>query len=561
MMLFLLAWLSVLGMAEGLQFEAEDAEFLGNVYVDSILAGFSGWGYVTGFEAAGDSVRFTFEAERGVYRVWVRLAFSPRFVSYALRVDGVRRSGSFFKRGAGFQESSAGELWLDHGQHTLALWVNRAAVDYIRLEPVSYPPPVKPPARLADSLATASAQALFAFLWDVYGRYILSGQQQNPYRSDFDAIDYVQRVTGRQPALVSFDLIDYSPSREQYGVVHHQRPEDWIAWAGRDGIVSLMWHWNAPTDLIQDPALDCYWWYGFYTRCTTFDVAAALADTASERYHLLLRDIDAIAMQLRKFQEADVPVLWRPLHEAAGGWFWWGAKGPEPFKQLWQLLYHRLVQHHGLHHLIWVYTHEPGAIDWYPGDAYVDIVGRDVYANDPNALMRDAWSELQQLFGDRKLIALTESGTLPDPEVITDYGIWWSWFSIWTDNFLRSIEPERLQRAYHSERVLTREELPNWRAYVLKVSQPESLTDPLGLMLFPNPGTGQLTISATLPAPTPVAVELWDLLGRQVFHSETGLQPAGRWQTSLSLSLAAGVYLVQLRAGAHTARRLWICRP
>jgi hypothetical protein len=80
-------------------------------------------------------------------------------------------------------------------------------------------------------------------------------------------------------------------------------------------------------------------------------------------------------------------------------------------------------------------------------------------------------------------------------------------------------------------------------------------------MLFPNPGTGQLTISATLPAPTPVAVELWDLLGRQVFHSETGLQPAGRWQTSLSLSLAAGVYLVQLRAGAHTARRLWICRP
>lgn len=560
-MIFLLVWLSVWATASEVQLEAEDAELLGNVHVDSTLTGFSGWGYVTGFEASGDSVRFSFEASRGVYRLWVRVAFAPRFVAYGLRVDSVQRTGSFFKRGAGFQESSAGEIWLDHGQHTLALWVNGAAVDYIRLEPVAYPPPTKPPARLADSLATASAQALFAFLRDVYGRYVLSGQQQNPYRSDFDAIDYVQQVTGKQPALVSFDLIDYSPSREQYGVVHHQRPEDWIAWARQDGIVSLMWHWNAPTDLIQDPARDCYWWYGFYTRCTTFDVAAALADTTSERYRLLLRDIDAIAVQLRKFQEADVPVLWRPLHEAAGGWFWWGAKGPEPFKQLWRLLYHRLVHHHGLHHLIWVYTHEPAAVDWYPGDAYVDVVGRDVYANDPQALMREDWRELEQLFGGRKLIALTESGTLPDPEIITDYGIWWSWFSIWTDNFLRGIDPERLRRAYHSERVLTREELPEWRTYVLEAKQPEEPALPLALELFPNPGTRQLTVAATLAVPAPVVVEIWDLLGRQVFRYEAGLQPAGRWQTTLPLMLAAGVYLVQLRAGANAAYQLWICQP
>ena len=42
----------------------------------------------------------------------------------------------------------------------------------------------------------------------------------------------------------------------------------------------------------------------------------------------------------------DVPVLWRPLHEASGGWFWWGAKGPEPFKQLWELMFQRFTQVH-----------------------------------------------------------------------------------------------------------------------------------------------------------------------------------------------------------------------
>ena len=33
----------------------------------------------------------------------------------------------------------------------------------------------------------------------------------------------------------------------------------------------------------------------------------------------------------------------------------------------------------GLNNLIWVWTSETGDADWYPGDQYVDIVGRDLY--------------------------------------------------------------------------------------------------------------------------------------------------------------------------------------
>lgn len=60
------------------------------------------------------------------------------------------------------------------------------------------------------------------------------------------------------------------------------------------------------------------WWRGFYTDSTDFNIATAMANPGGANYTLLLRDIDAIAKQLLRLQDAGVPVLWRPLHEAEG---------------------------------------------------------------------------------------------------------------------------------------------------------------------------------------------------------------------------------------------------
>lgn len=56
-------------------------------------------------------------------------------------------------------------------------------------------------------------------------------------------------------------------------------------------------------------------------------------------------------MQLKRLRDAKVPVLWRPLHEAAGNqwntpWFWWGSKGATVYKQLWNIMFDRLNNHH-----------------------------------------------------------------------------------------------------------------------------------------------------------------------------------------------------------------------
>lgn len=314
----------------------------------------------------------------------------------------------------------------------------------------------RPPKTLINPQATAEARSLMSFLVDQYGQKVLAGQQ------DLIEIDYINSVTGRQPAVGVFDLMDYSPSRIEHGADPTGLTESWIQWANTGGgIVSLSWHWNAPTDLIDEP--DHEWWRGFYTHATTFDIEAVLADPAGERYQLLIRDLDAIAAELAKFQAAGLPVLWRPLHEASGGWFWWGAKGAEPFIELWRLMYDRYVNHHGLHHLIWVYTvGDPG---WYPGDGYVDIVGMDIYPSSPDAGMAWEWQETQSRHEGVKLVALSESGIVPDPNKIRAEGVWWSWFSVWNGHFIRDTDPVFLSRVYGDEDVITLDELADWRHY------------------------------------------------------------------------------------------------
>ncbi len=322
---------------------------------------------------------------------------------------------------------------------------------------------IRPPKTLTDPQATCESKSLMSFLVDHYSQKVLSGQQ------DLAEINYIQSVTGKEPAVGVFDLMDYSPSRIEHGIDPTGQVESYINWANTGcGIVSLSWHWNAPTDLIDEP--DAKWYRGFYTYATTFDIEAVLADPNGERYQLLIRDLDAIAVELAKFADVNLPVLWRPLHEASGGWFWWGAKGPEPFIELWQLMYDRYVNYHGLHHLIWVYT--VGDPQWYPGDDYVDVASMDIYPSDPNSSMVGYWLDTQSRHEGIKLVALSESGILSDPDKIREDDVWWSWFSVWSGSFIHDVNQSFLSYVYHDEDIITLDELIDWKNYPLDSSPP-----------------------------------------------------------------------------------------
>ncbi len=539
--------------SDSLFLEAESARLVGTE-ISTERQGYFGEGYVTGFDAPEDSVVFSATVDAGIYVLWARVSATGRFTPLTFNVDGAESTSYMLGTGAVFAYRKHAEQFLSAGMHRIAV-TGTMDLDRLLLVRLRYAPPEPPASMLADSAATASARALYAFMRSVYGEKIIAGQQ------DLTEVQYIRQVTGREPAIGAFDLIDYSPSRVACGTRPGRSVENWIDWADQDGIVSLSWHWNAPTDLKDD---DCNtsnnasgeeWWSGFYTRATTFDFAAALADTTSERYDLILRDIDAIAEQLKKFDRADVPVLWRPLHEAAGGWFWWGARGSEAYVKLWRLLYDRLVHHHGLHNLIWVYTHEPNAAAWYPGDDYVDIVSRDVYASSQAATMISDWDDLQTLYGDRKLIALSESGTLPDPEVVTAYGIYWNYMAVWSGSFIRNIDRDYLTRVFNSPLVITRDELPAWRSFVLSSESPTG-AEALKIEIYPNPASSRATLLVALDTPLAenATVEMFDLLGRRVERFTIGPQPAGVLRLTVDVSaLSSGVYLLRLQPGGRTA--------
>lgn len=105
--------------------------------------------------------------------------------------------------------------------------------------------------------------------------------------------------------------------------------------------------------------------------------------------------LDKTAEGLAELQDAGVVVLFRPLHEMNGDFFWWsygehGRVGKEEYQKLWRYIYDYLTKNKKLNNLLWVYS--PNASQWengvkdtdfyYPGDQYVDMVGMDYYADD-----------------------------------------------------------------------------------------------------------------------------------------------------------------------------------
>lgn len=194
---------------------------------------------------------------------------------------------------------------------------------------------------------------------------------------------------------------------------------------------------------------------------STFNLAHVLAHRNSKDYKLMISNIDAIAAQLLKFKRAGIPVLWRPLHEASGGWFWWGAHGPKPFKQLWRLLYRRFTHHFGLHNLIWVYT-TSGTGKWFPGNRFVDIAGVDQYPKDMRDPLVGLWNNCRPNF-PRKLLAVSEYGGVVDARREFQFGVYWDYAISWS-GYTRPmhISGRLLRQLYHRSNVLTHVQVKQW---------------------------------------------------------------------------------------------------
>jgi hypothetical protein len=73
--------------------------------------------------------------------------------------------------------------------------------------------------------------------------------------------------------------------------------------------------------------------------------------------------------------------------------------------------------------------------------------------------MSGEWYDLLEIFNGRKMIALSETGTLPNPDLLDLWNINWSYFSPWNGTFVDAFTPQALQAILGDEDVITLDEL------------------------------------------------------------------------------------------------------
>jgi len=94
------------------------------------------------------------------------------------------------------------------------------------------------------------------------------------------------------------------------------------------------------------------------------------------------RQMDRMATNLQWLKDQGIPVVYTPFVESDDRNKWHAKGGPEAVIKLYRLVHDTFTRDKGLDHLLWAYhtTANHGALEkCYPGDAYVDILGKSAY--------------------------------------------------------------------------------------------------------------------------------------------------------------------------------------
>ncbi len=273
------------------------------------------------------------------------------------------------------------------------------------------------------------AQNVYDFLLANYGEKILSSTMAN-VNWNINEAEWVKLQTGKYPAIAAFDYIHLIES-----------PANWIDysnttvvedWWSNNGLVAAGWHWRVP---VSEGATT----YTYAPTETTFNTANATIEGTWENT-VVKADLAKITGYLKLLQAKNIPVIWRPLHEAAGNiyeytngtaWFWWGANGADAYKNLWKYMFD-YFKTEGLNNLIWVWTTQTKDNAFYPGDNYVDIIGRDVYNNSDASAIAVEFSAIQDSYPN-KMVTMSECGGSATISTQWSAGAKWAFFMPWYD--------------------------------------------------------------------------------------------------------------------------------
>lgn len=260
-----------------------------------------------------------------------------------------------------------------------------------------------------DALVNQETKNLYAYLKDeVWGKKVLSGCQAE-WNYNINDAQRIKDAAGKYPAVNVFDFQHFDKSWINY------RTNTAKTWNDAGGIVAFMWHIHMPSNAFAEQKNG---WEGFYTYgdipCHISPSKAAEEGTLENK--IFRKKLDGVADLLLLYQRQGIPILWRPLHEASGKWFWWGSEDGDAYKKLYVYMFDYFCGK-GIHNLIWIWTSEIGDDEWYPGDEYVDIIARDGYpqGNSSHVAQGEDFKKLRKTYPN-KMIAMPECNSVPSWE-------------------------------------------------------------------------------------------------------------------------------------------------
>ncbi|MBR2273157.1 MAG: T9SS type A sorting domain-containing protein [Fibrobacter sp.] len=562
--------LSTYSMAEALRFEAEDAIPADDHKIKTVAnAKASGGKYV---EMADGNLLFTVNMpSEGYYTLYVNylLPTERGNKTQNLTLNGSSAGQVTFGPSDSFTKlKAAGKIKLSKGTNTIGIehswgWVD---IDYIEIseyEATSWnisPKPVTPE-------PTESAQKLYNFLLANFGKRTISGVMTDKnfledgkyttcdYTNQTE-LSYINKSSGKNVVLVGFDFMHSTGinSDELWynGYTHASLELAKTVWK-KGGIPQFNWHWKDPLHKVEA----FYTQSGNETSYTEFSIGLAYDiskkkwKTDSDAYKAIVRDMGIVADSLLTLQKEGVALLWRPLHEASGKWFWWGTDGAEACVALYKLMFDIFVNQKGLHNLIWVWTTDeaPDALEWYPGDEYVDVVGRDYYyypREENHASLVNSFEKVKEMYGAKKIVTLSENGSVPYPDEMKADGANWSWFMPWygeytLESWAHDNTAESWKTVMNNDYIITLEDMPGWDNYEMQttvVATSKKAASAIQLV-------GR-DLQVNLNAST-AQVSIYDLQGNRVLArkmSQNGTIALSR--------LAHGPYLVRIQANGMT---------
>lgn len=284
--------------------------------------------------------------------------------------------------------------------------------------------------------ASNESAALLKLLYSISGRYILTGQHNYPNIKDKNT-RFAKKYIGKTPAVFSTDWGFAEDGDTDSYLARPDIIEEAIRQHRLGAVITICWHAVPPTSdepvtFQPKPGNDPEKLASVQGQLTDNQFRDVLTP-GTGLYNKWCEQVDNVAFYLKKLRDAKVPVLWRPYHEMNGDWFWWGGRtGEFSTKALYIQLFKRLVNHHKLNNLVWLWSvdrpnkPEMAFANYYPGSEYLDVVSLDVYGND----FKQEYYDSLLVLADGKPLVLGEVGNPPSPEIL-DKQPNWCFYATW----------------------------------------------------------------------------------------------------------------------------------